>query len=82
MNDYSYQACAPPPISDLFLALLPGLDAINPQTEYYMNFSTASARPWPKFKLPAPAEIFPKSAGVLNNLFTKMYIIILENEGF
>ena len=31
---------------------------------------------------PAPAEICPNSAGVLQNIFPKMYIILLENEGF
>ena len=36
--------------------------------------------PWPKSKPPALAEICPKSAGVLQNFFPKMYIIILENE--
>ena len=41
MYDYYYQACPPLPISDPFLALLSGLDAIYPQTEHYMNFSTA-----------------------------------------
>ena len=40
LYDYYYQACAPPPISDLILALLSGLDAINPQTEHNMNFNT------------------------------------------
>ena len=39
-------------------------------------------RPDPRPKFKSPAEICPKSAGVLQNIFPKMYIILLENEGF
>ena len=45
-----------------------------------MSKHVDSVRPGPKFK--PPAEICQKSAGVLQNFFPKMYIIILANEDF
>ena len=47
-----------------------------------LNFISDRSGPLPKFKKPALAKICPKLAGVLHNFFPKMYIIILENEGF
>ena len=58
--------------------------SLNSASSELLNDTAVIDRVLAKIQAPGqtPAEICSKSAGVLQNFFSKMYIIILENEGF